>query len=647
MSDGRFFNRLVFLVAVLAGGLSLRGEAGVRLPVVFSDGMVLQHGRPVAIWGWADAGEEVRVSVAGRSATVVAGSDGRWLATLDALPAGGPYTLVVNDLAVEDVLAGDVWFCSGQSNMELPVSRVTDMFAGEVALYENPSVRHIKVPAVSDMYGPHDDIAPARWTRLEHDNVMDFSALCYFFARELYEATGVPVGIINASLGGSPIEAWLDGENIKQFPRNYNDLLFSADERFTGAAGELSGIVSSRWYGTLEERDPGLTDNLQWHSPALDDSAWRSCDLFDRAWSDGPDGTVPGSFWLRKKIAVPDSLAGREAILRLGCIMHSDRTYVNGRQVGETGYEYPPRIYTVPAGVLTAGENLVTVRVVAPHGNAHFIPDKPYKLLFPSGYEIPLEGLWQVAAGAPMPAMPQLPSFSQKPTTLYNGMVAPIARYTVRGAVWYQGETNAGRPAEYYGLLKSLIAQYRRDAGEPDLPVLVVQLPNFMQEDRLPGHGGWAFMRETQLRVSQEVPGVGLAVTIDAGEWNDIHPLDKKTIAGRLVLQARRIAYGEDIVADGPQFESLAADGDRLTISFRDGTDDLDDSAPLLGFAVAGPDGRFHWAEAVADGRRVVVRSEAVAGPVAVRYAWGNNPAGANLRNRSGIPASPFRAEIR
>lgn len=647
MINGRFFIRLVFLVAVLTCGLAQPGGAGVRLPVIFSDGMILQQGRPVAVWGRADAGEEVRVSVAGISAATVADSDGRWHAVLDALPAGGPYILKVNDLTVEDVLAGDVWFCSGQSNMELPVSRVTDMFAHEIAEYENPAIRHIKVPAVSDMYGPHEDIAPAVWKRLDGDNVMEFSALCYFFARELYETTGVPVGIINASLGGSPIEAWLDGENIEEFPRLYNDLLFSADEFFTEKAGELSGIVNSRWYGTVEAQDAGLAESPQWYSPEYDDSGWRSYDLFDRSWADGPDGPVPGSFWLRKKIVVPESLAGREAVLRLGCIMHSDRTYVNGRQVGQTGYEYPPRIYTVPAGLLTAGENLVTVRVVAPHGNAHFVPDKPYKLLFSTGEEIPLDGRWQASVGAPMPAMPLGLSFSQKPTTLYNGMVAPLAGYTARGVVWYQGETNSGRPVEYYELLKTLIAQYRRDAGDAGLPVLVVQLPNFMQEELWPGHGGWAFMRETQLRVSQDVPDVGLAVAIDAGEWNDIHPLDKKTIAGRLVLQARRIAYGEDIVADGPQFESLAADGDRLVISFREGTDDLEVTAPLRGFAVAGPDGRFHWAEAEVDGRCVVVRSDAVADPVAVRYAWGNNPAGANLRNRSGIPASPFRAEIR
>lgn len=631
------------LFAVLFAQFS---EAKVKLPVLISDGMVLQRDRDITIWGYADAGEEVNVNFLEKKYTTVADADGNWEIILPPTEAGGPYIVTINDWEIRDVLIGDVWLCSGQSNMELPVNRVMDMFREEVESYGNPMIRHIKVPLAYNFHYPQQDIHTASWQELTPENALSFSAVAYFFAKELFEKTKTPIGLVNASVGGSPAEAWISEEGLKHFPAYLNDRDISRSDTYVSDVKNLDRERRNRWNAVLYRQDAGLNGEQEWFSPGYDDSEWETTDLFGKAW--GTDGLNPvnGSHWFRKEIDIPRRLAGKSAVLRLGCVVDADSVFVNGVFVGTVSYRYPPRIYPIPENVLKEGRNTVTVRLISYGGVPEFVEDKPYKILL-GNEEISLEGTWKYKQGTRMPALPGETFFHYKPTGLYNSMIAPLQNWGLKGVLWYQGESNTGRYNEYYDLMKALIGDWRSLWEQPELPFLIVQLANFMQDPPYPAESHWAELRDVQLRLSQAVPNTGLAVTIDIGEWNDIHPLNKKDVGKRLLLQAQRIAYGDNnLICDGPLYDSMTINGNRVILSFRKGTNDLLPVEELEGFAVAGSDGRFEWAKAIMEDNRITVWSDRIAGPVRIRYAWGNNPEKANLGNRAGLPASPFEATL-
>ncbi len=387
-----------------------------------------------------------------------------------------------------------------------------------------------------------------------------------------------------------------------------------------------------------------MTGTVRWSSPDYDDSSWPTIDLLDNSWGRKNSRPVNGVFWFRKEIEIPAELAGREAMLYMGRIVDADYAYINGQQVGFTAYQYPPRDYAVPEGLLKAGKNTIAVRVISQGGFPGFVEDKPYKLVFKNQEPISLEGEWKYQPGALMPPASGGVSFQNKPTGLYNAMIAPLKNHTFKGVIWYQGESNTGRYFQYYDLMTQLISNWRQLWGE-SLPFLSVQLPNFMEPSMLQQNSEWAELRNIQRRLSQTIPNTGMVVTIDLGEWNDIHPLNKKDVGLRLALQARKLVYGEKIVGDGPVYQSQTIDGNKIIISFKDGTNDLQPVDELKGFAVAGADGVYKLAQAVIDGNRVIVWNDEITQPVKVRYAWANNPEGANLKNISGLLASPFQTE--
>ena len=387
------------------------------------------------------------------------------------------------------------------------------------------------------------------------------------------------------------------------------------------------------------------TSGMAGLSEAADISDWTGINI-PTSWADAGLKNFYGSIWLRKSFVLPAEAAGKEAVLRLGVIVDSDVAFINGVQVGAVTYRYPPRKYAIPAGITKEGVNTITVRVVSNSGDGGFIEDKPYRIET-GGMVIDLTGRWEYRIGAVMEdPLPEPVFFNWKPAGLYNGMLAPLHHHAVKGIVWYQGESNTHKPGEYFGLFERMVGSWRKAWGCDRLPFLYVQLPNFQRPDSEPGPSEWAQLREAQLK-ALSLPDTGMAVAIDAGEWNDIHPLDKLTVAKRLALAAYKVAYGEDIISSGPVYKEMVKEGNRIIIRFMEPSGELStiDGKPLRHFAVAGPDRRFIWAEAQIESDCVVVWNDEMKDPVAVRYAWADNPEGANLCNKAGLLASPFRTD--
>lgn len=610
------------------------------LSSLLSDGIVLQRNTKTTLWGKTAPGQPVRVTFQDRTAGTVADRDGNWSVVLEGLKAGGPHTLVISadeERVIRDVLVGDVWVLGGQSNMELPVSRTLDRLADEVRDVHLPQIRKFSVPQIYNFHGPQQDVTGGRWMAATGDDVREFSAVGFFFARHLYEVTGVPIGLIQTAAGGTPVEAWMREETLRRIGGYDEELDQLKDDAHVAAVQQKDAERNEAWYRTLNERDEGTAG--AWHAPDLDDAGWGTWTV-PGAWQGTELDGLHGAVWFRREIDVPADLAGREARLMLGTIVDADEAYVNGVQVGATAYRYPPRRYTVPAGVLKPGRNVLAVRVVTTHNTGSFIPDMPYKLLV-GDREISLEGHWRYRIGARVERLEPQTFFQYKPAGLYNGTIAPLRRFNMAGVLWYQGESNAGRAAGYRHLFREMVRDWRDTWDIGEFPFLYVQLANFDPEDGDPA--SWAPIREEQ-RLSLAVPNTAMAVAIDVGEANDLHPQDKKTVGERLALCARKLALGEDVVYSGPLFRAAARQGAAVAVQFDHVGGGLvaRGGGELQGFEVAGADGRFVPARAEIAGDRVLVSSPDVPEPVHVRYAWKNDPAEANLYNREGLPASPF-----
>ena len=551
MNKVRFNKVRLSLAVLLCLCATSMVDAKVKLPALISDGMVLQREQPIKVWGTADAGESVQVKFLKNATptgvkggklkvayTVTADANGRWTLTLPAMKPGGPYILQVNDIELKDILVGDVWLCSGQSNMELPVSRVTDMFRDEIAAYENTNIRQLKVPNIFNFHAPQADLPDyVAWKPLTQENVMNFSALGYFFAKAMYEKNSIPVGLINSSWGGTPVEAWISEEGLKEFPKYINDKRQYEDDAYLKSIKQTEGLSFYRWNTSLYQGDAGLHEATPWYAANYNDKDWKTVDLFSTDWGTNGLNPINGSHWFRKEVEVPQDWNGKEATLRLGCIVDADSVYVNGTFVGTISYQYPPRIYTIPAGVLKAGKNTVTIRLISNNSYPHFVKEKPYKIIC-GNEEVSLQGEWKYRLGAPMPPAPGMMFFCYEPVCLYNVMIAPLQNYGIRGVLWYQGESNVDRRNEYAALLTALIADWRNTFGNPELPFYIVELADFLSRDDVSGRQAWAEMRKEQAKVAETNRNTRLIRNSDLGEWNDIHPLDKKTLGQRAAESA-------------------------------------------------------------------------------------------------------------
>jgi sialate O-acetylesterase len=660
-----FTLRRVCLVAALLALLIVtqtqRGEAQDAaagkpfLHPLFTDHMVFQRGIKAPVWGWTQPGKKVTVGMDGKTATATAGPDGKWMAALGPFTAGGPYTLTVNGpetAKVEDVLIGDVWICSGQSNMEMGIGNVYNA-PDEIAKATNSNIRLFSVP--KKIAGEPQETVASHWDTCTPQTVAaggwnGFSAVGYFFGRHLQETQHVPIGLIHTSWGGTIAEAWTSASALRTMP-DFAPQVDAVEKTYAemkkGGAGFDKMLAD--WY---TKNDPGTTHN--WGAADFDSAAWKTMKL-PTAWEAAGLPDYDGVVWFRKDFDLPDGWAGKTLTLHLGPIDDDDTTYVNGVQVGATrGYNID-RVYKVPASVLKAGHNVIAVRVLdtGGAGGINGTPDKMFLTTteLGAGQSMPLAGDWKYQDSAPLtkanPVPMQTDNNPNVTTVLYNGMIAPLLPYGIKGAIWYQGESNAGRGMQYRTLLPTMIKDWRSRFGVGEFPFFIVQLANFTPVVDTPIQEGWADLREAQLLTSENLPKTGIAVAIDIGDAGDIHPKNKQEVGRRLGLSADAIAYGSKVEYSGPLYKSMKVEGDkiRLTFAHLGGGLATKDGGPLKGFAIAGADKHFEFADAKIEGDTIVVSSAKVPNPTAVRYAWANNPV-CNLVNKAGLPASSFRTDV-
>ncbi|MFO7257901.1 MAG: sialate O-acetylesterase [Bacteroidota bacterium] len=623
-------------------------QAGIQLPKLVGDSMVIQRDTKVRLWGWADANERIRIKFRGRSLSTTAKSDGSWEVWMPATSAGGPYTMVITGrdttITLRDILVGDVWLCSGQSNMVHYLELHQDRYAAEVAAANYPQIRQFTVPTLATLEGPTKDLPSGSWMTATRANILRFSVVAYFFAKKLHEAYGIPIGIINASVGGTPIESWTSEEGLREFPDIARTIARNKD---TARVNEINRTAAQKRRSGEAVRPPdkGLQGPVHWYDPDFKPEGWRTMSI-PGYWEDQGIRNLDGIVWFRREVDVPASMTGKTVRLSMGRIVDADQVYVNGVQVGNKTYQYPQRRYDVAPGVLKPGKNVITVRVTNYGGKGGFVPDKPYYLGV-DGDTIDLTGYWQYEVGSVFPRAPFAPGINvpNQPTASFNAMLAPLLPYALKGFVWYQGESNAERPQTYEALQRALIRDWRNKWG--NLPFLFVQLPNFMEATYEPTESNWAALRDAQRRALSE-PNTAMAVAIDLGEWNDIHPGNKKAIGERLALAAQKLAYRANIVYSGPLVRSAVAEGRKVRISFDHVGSGLvaGDDGEVHEVAIAGEDRHFVWAKARIENNTVVAWNDEIAYPVYVRYAWADNPVDANLRNREGLPASPFEVQV-
>lgn len=640
----------LFAFGIIIYGLlwSFPAASQVRLPRLVRDSMVLQRDKPIHIWGWASKGEKISVQFHGKEFKASADKNGKWSMLLPSMKAGGPYTMKVsgkNTIILKDILIGDVWMCSGQSNMVHQLRLHAVYYPDAIKNAHYPQIRQFWIPTLTRLKGPALDLPEGYWKPAISKDVGDFSAVAYFFAKDLYDKYHIPIGIINASVGGTPIEAWISNEGFTDFDDELKTIEKNKD---TSYINSFKKMARQRYAGP-EHKDKGLSGDVPWYSTAYIPKGWRRIGI-PGYWEDQGVKGLNGVVWYRKEISIPQTMAGKTAKVYLGRIVDADELYINGQQVGNTTYQYPQRRYEVPAGLLKSGKNLFVIRVTNQWGKGGFVPDKPY-YMFTQNDTVDLKGYWDYKVGkvfVPKPMTGRPGFFAQNaPTALYNAMVAPVTGYSIKGFIWYQGESNTGQPQKYGKLLPALIKDWRTKWKDNSLPFLFVQLPGFGDFNYLPSESNSALLRESQ-RKTLSVPNTAMAVTIELGEWNDIHPDRKKPVGERLALAAEKLAYAENIVSSGPLYKSAMKEGNKIVLTFSDIGKGLSstDGEPLQEFAIAGDDRNFVWANAKIEGDKVVVYSDNVKNPRFVRYAWADNPVNPNFGNKDGLPASPFEATI-
>ena len=662
--------RAVAAGLVVGAVLAAVASAEVKMPAIFSDNMVLQRDQQIPVWGKAAPGERVTVTVGKRSGTATAGADGKWSVSLKPLTTGGPLAMSIagsNTITFTNVVAGEVWICSGQSNMELPLGAASNSQA-EVASATYPGIRLFTVgKAPAGM--PQEDCKGA-WTVCSPASAGSFSAVGYFFARNVHQGLQVPVGMINSSWGGTCAETWTPFDALKQMFAFSNRVVayeqaikdYAADKATYDKKREEAMRVFQEnralWLDKIFVDEDGA--KARWFDPATPLVEWKEA-AFPMPWANNVLHDYSGFVWGRKDVEIPESWVGKDLALNLGPMDDIDETYVNGAVVGktlDTTLWQTPRQYKVPAALVTSRKVSVVVQIMNTVGAIGMYGSEGQLALSLGGAAstekpVPLAGTWKYAFGGkldpravPQPAnLPSVPGLNaNEPATLYNGMIAPLVPYGLRGAIWYQGESNAGAPDEYAELFPTMIGSWRRAWGQ-EFPFYYTQLANFMgRQQQSIEVSGWADLRDAQT-ATLRTRNTGMAVIIDIGEGPDIHPKNKQDVGRRLALWALAKTYGTKIEYSGPLYKSLTVKAGEASVSFEHaGSGLVARGEPLVGFAVAGTNKVFHAAQARIEGERVVVWSDKVPAPAAVRYAWANNPI-CNLYNREGLPASPFRTD--
>jgi sialate O-acetylesterase len=638
------------MLALLAGLPLVQAVAAgtAALPFVspvFGDHMMLQRGKANHIWGWTQPGAKVRVEIAGQTAQAVAADDGRWQVEFNPPAAGGPYVLKIDGpqhAEFADILVGDVWLCGGQSNMEFGLPRALNG-AAEVQQANHPGIRLFRV-GQKTAYGPAA-VPQGKWQVCTPEAVTSeggFSAVAYYFGRKINAETGVPIGLIQDAVGGTPAETWMSPDTLRQMPDFKPALAEIA--RLKARGGEEYGNYISHWY---DEFDRGQPEG--WGNEKFDDSAWKPTTL-KGGFADLGVPAMPAVCWFRKEVVLPDPLPAGAAKILLGVVEKMDTVFINGRWVGASSWVENPRVYPIGSGVLRPGRNLIAIRVFKTKPDGGFqTPSEGLKLVLGDNSTVALEGGWKgaisVDARPPHPLPLGYENYPTMPSVLFQGMLRPLAPLALTGAIWYQGEANQFKPQQYRTLLPAMIADWRALFAQGDFPFYIVSLPAFTSRRTEPGTDGWTEVREVQALTARTVPNCGLAITVDTGDADNIHPTLKQPVGERLARLALKNIYGRDVVCAGPTFARVEPLPGALRLHFTNTDGGLVVKGATLGeFSVAGADRVWRWAEARLEGDTVVVSSPQVPSPVAVRYAWQANPL-ATLGNGAGLPAAPFRSD--
>jgi sialate O-acetylesterase len=611
--------------------------------------MVLQRDAKIKIWGWSAPNEKIAIDFMNKKHKIKADDKGEWELQLSNLKAGGPYVMKIvasNSIEIDDILIGDVWLCSGQSNMAFTVGQARDLYEKEIASSENKLIRNFEVPREYEFNVQRTDLSGGSWSEANPVNVPKFSAAAYFFAAALYAKYKIPIGMINSSYGGTPIHAWLSEEALKPFPASYNEIAALKNPEFVKSIENKDIELEKIWNANLLSNDEGLATKGNWASNLTNTQDWQESKV-PALWNGTSLEKIYGVVWYKKEIEVSKDFTSNESTLKLGTMMGADSTYVNGKYVGYTKDQWSSRKYTIPSSTLVEGKNTITIRLERKRGNGGFVEGLQYELVGSNAETINVKGIWKYKIGFKQDALPNAVNLRWKPTSLHNSMIQPLKKYSVKGAVWYQGEGNAAKPKEYAQLLPALIGELRNVFNNPNMPFLYAQLPNYMAIKELPSESNWALLRETQLQ-TLAVPNTGMATTIDVGQWNDIHPHQKEPVGKRLALIAQNLVYGDTkVICYGPKYESMKIENGKIILSFATfgSAMQFKGEGTHTNFAIAGEDKKFVWANAIIENGKIIVWSNEVPNPVAVRYAWSDNPNGEKLFNAEGIPASPFRTD--
>lgn len=631
-------------------------QAKVVLPSVFTDNMVLQQKTDITFYGDATKNKQLTVKTGwnGKEYHTEADGQGKWSLKIPTPAAGGPYEITFSDgkkLQLKNVMIGEVWFCSGQSNMEMPVAgwgKVMN-YEQEIAEAAYPAIRLFQVKKNTSL-APLKEVESTLggWQECSSATVPEFSALAYFYARALWKELNVPIGVIDCTWGGTPAEAWMNHETLRQVMgfREEMDKL----ERLGFDPNRMEQAYSeerAHWQSLFTEKDKGMENGkLCWTAPSLSEEDWQTISL-PGYWEGKGLKDFDGIIWFRRSLEIPAEWAGKPLTLRLGMIDDEDITYFNGVEIARGAGYMTPRTYTIPAKFVKAGKAVLAVRV-SDFGGEGGIHGKAEELYVEAdGKRISLAGDWKYRIGLSLKGFPPAPvspiQSSSYPTVLFNAMVKPWTAFPIKGVIWYQGEANVGRSEQYGDLFPALITDWRRQ-WRSNFPFYFVQLANFMESKKIQPNSEWAALREAQTK-ALKLDQVGMAVTIDIGLADDIHPKNKQEVGRRLALLALAGSYGKNVSSSAPVFQNYIIKGDKMELDFGQKQDGFKiKDTTLKGFTIAGPDRVFYSAEAMVQNGKIIVSSPKVSVPLAARYGWADNP-DCNLYGENGLPVAPFRTD--
>jgi len=630
-------NKKIILLSIFIS-LSISIFSQLRLANIFGDGMVLQRNDSINIWGWSKPEDEVSVFLQGDEYNTISNKDGKWLVQTRHYSAGGPFNLKVKnsseELFCKDVYTGDVWLCSGQSNMHMKMKSVKENYPEEFNLKENKNIRFVEVPSQINFNETESDIKNTNWTVLNSKSIYKFSAAAYFFAKNLQPKLNVPIGLIVSAVGGSPVESWMSEKSALNYKTVAKRLSEAKQEGFLQNLEKKYKENRNNWFLEAEGK---LINNDIFYQPKSFNHTYKY------KWF--PFHKHTGVYWFKKEFYL-DEISLTDTRLYLGKIGDSDSTFLNGKYIGNTSNRYVDREYWFPPKLLKKGNNTIEIKVYNFRWRAGFMFGDIMEFKSKQT-NFRLMDEWYFADLCEMPSLKAGENKFWRPVGLFNGMIAPLKNLKLKGVIWYQGEANAkkGLAFVYRDRFSNMIMDWRSLFEKKDLPFLFVQLPNYLKSNPNPSKSSWAMLRESQLMVSKE-DNNGMITSIDIGEANDIHPKNKKEIGNRLAIEAMRLAYndGSNLKFDTYVDQILFQDN-QVKVFFSDQKINYKGKGNHYNIAIAGKDKKFYWADIVLKKGILIARSERVDNPIAVRYAWSNNPGFPLLFNNFDIPVYPFRSD--